>query len=76
MKVLPCRRLADAELGRPVGRPKPNPLAREVDRLRRENARLSSCRQTAERIIEIQSGVSALLGIPLAREGGHDRTRS
>lgn len=65
-----------AELARPVGRPRPNPLAREVERLSRENARLSSRLQTAERIIEIQSKVSALLGIPPARESGDERTGS
>lgn len=54
-------------LARPVGRPRPNPLAKEVDRLRRENARLSARLATAERIIEIQGKVSELLGIPLAR---------
>ena len=65
-----------AELARPVGRTRPNPLAREVDRLRRENARLTARLSTAERIIEIQSKVSALLGIPLAQEGGDERTGS
>jgi transposase len=54
-------------LARPLGRPKPNPLAKEVDRLERENARLSARLATAERIIEIQGKVSELLGIPLAR---------
>ena len=63
-------------LARPVGRPRPNPLAKEVDRLRRENARLSGRLSTAERIIEIQSKVSALLGVPLAQEGGDERTGS
>ena len=63
-------------LARPTGRPKPHPLAKEVERLRRENARLSVRLTTAERIIEIQSKVSALLGIPLAQEGGDERTGS
>lgn len=54
-------------LARPSGRPRPNPLAKEVERLQRENARLSSRLDTAERIIEIQGKVSELLGIPLAR---------
>ncbi len=63
-------------LARPVGRPRPNPLAREVDGLRRENARLTARLTTAERIIEIQSKVSALLGIPPAPESGDERTRS
>ncbi len=65
-----------AGLARPVGRPRPNPLARENERLRRENDRLVTRLTTAERIIEIQSKVSALLGIPLAREGGDERTGS
>ena len=52
-------------LARPVGRPRPNPLTRENEQLRRENTRLSGRLATAERIIEIQSKVSALLGIPL-----------
>ena len=54
-------------LARPQGRPKPNPLARENERLQRENTRLSARLSTAERIIEIQGKVSELLGIPLAR---------
>jgi len=56
-----------AALARPSGRPRPHPLAKEVDRLRRENARLTARLSTAERIIEIQGKVSELLGIPLAR---------
>ena len=63
-------------LARPTGRPRPNPLARHVDRLTRENTRLSARLATAERIIEIQSKVSALLGIPLAPESGDERTPS
>ena len=55
-----------AALARPAGRPRPNPLAKEVDRLRRENVRLSARLATAERIIEIQGKVSELLGLPLA----------
>lgn len=54
-------------LARPSGRPRPNPLAKEVERLQRENARLASRLDTAQRIIEIQGKVSELLGIPLAR---------
>ena len=56
-----------AALARPSGRPRPHPLAKEVERLRRENARLAARLSTAERIIEIQGKVSELLGIPLAR---------
>ena len=63
-------------LARPAGRPRPNPLAREVDRLRRENARLAARLSTAERIIEIQGKVSELLGIPLAPVSEHDTSGS
>ena len=54
-------------LARPSGRPRPNPLAKEVDRLTRQNTRLEQRLATAERIIEIQGKVSELLGIPLAQ---------
>ncbi len=54
-------------LARPSGRPRPNPLTKEVERLQRENARLASRLDTAQRIIEIQGKVSELLGIPLTR---------
>jgi hypothetical protein len=63
-------------LARPHGRPKPNPLVREVEGLRRDNARLTARLTTATRIIEIQGKVSALLGIPLAPESGDERTGS
>ena len=63
-------------LARPVGRPKPDPLTKEVDRLERENTRLTSRLATAERIIEIQSKVSALLGIPLAQPSEDDESGS
>jgi len=62
-----------AALARPQGRPKPNPLAKEVDRLTRQNARLEQRLATAERIIEIQGKVSELLGIPLARSEDDER---
>jgi transposase len=63
-------------LARPSGRPRPNPLAGEVDRLTRQNARLEQRLATAERIIEIQSKVSALLGIPSAPEREDDESGS
>ena len=59
-------------LARPQGRPRPNPLAKEVDRLERENARLSGRLTTAERIIEIQGKVSELLGLPPAQPSEDD----
>jgi transposase len=46
--------------------PRPaDPAHAEVERLRRENERLSRRLAQAERIIEIQGKVSELLGIPL-----------
>lgn len=63
-------------LARPQGRPRPNPLAKEVDRLTRQNTRLEGRLATAERIIEIQSKVSALLGIPSAQEREDDESGS
>jgi transposase len=63
-------------LARPSGRPRPNPLAKEVDRLARQNTRLEQRLATAERIIEIQSKVSALLGIPPAQEREDDESGS
>ena len=63
-------------LARPRGRPKPDPLARENERLQRENTRLSGRLSTAERIIEIQSKVSTLLGIPLAQPSEDDESGS
>jgi len=63
-------------LARPSGRPRPNPLTKEVDRLTRQNARLEGRLATAERIIEIQSRVSALLGIPPAQEREDDESGS
>lgn len=59
-------------LARPSGRPKPNPLAKEVDRLTRQNSRLEQRLATAERIIEIQGKVSELLGIPPAQPSEDD----
>lgn len=49
--------------------PKPeprNPLAGEIDRLRRDNERLSRRLKQAETIIEFQKKVSEILGIPLS----------
>ena len=63
-------------LARPSGRPRPNPLTKEVERLTRQNTRLSGRLATAERIIEIQSKVSALLGIPPAQEREDDENGS
>ena len=63
-------------LARPSGRPRPNPLAKEVDRLTRQNSRLEQRLATAERIIEIQGKVSELLGIPPARPSEDDESGS
>ena len=63
-------------LARPSGRPKPNPLAKEVDRLTRQNTRLEQRLATAERIIEIQGKVSELLGIPPAQPSEDDESGS
>ncbi len=65
-----------SSLARPRGRPKPNPLAAENERLRRQNRRLTQRLATAERIIEIQGKVSELLGIPLAQTGDDDESGS
>jgi len=63
-------------LARPRGRPRPHPLAGEVERLRRHNARLEQRLATATRIIEIQGKVSELLGIPLAQSSDDDESGS
>jgi transposase-like protein len=63
-------------LGRPRCRPRPHPLAREVERLRRHTTRLEQRLATAERIIEIQGKVSELLGIPLAQSSDDDESGS
>lgn len=51
----------------PGGRrgPKPNPLASEVAKLRRRNARLEHELENARLVIDVQKKVSKLLGIPL-----------
>ena len=63
-------------LARPSGRPRPNPLAKEVHRLTRQNSRLEQRLATAERIIGIQSKVSELLGIPPAPVSEDDESGS
>jgi transposase len=59
------RRARDAgaleALGRPRGRKPANPLAGEVQRLQRENARLRGRLDTANKVIEVQGNLSALL---------------
>jgi hypothetical protein len=73
----PYRAGALSALVRPKGRPKKrDPLADEVERLRRRNARLEARLASAERIIEIQGRVSELLGIPLARTSEDDESGS
>ncbi len=57
-----------AALEAPVGRPAKDPRDRELDRLRVENARLAKKLETAERVIEVQGKLSALLE-DLAAEG-------
>lgn len=47
------------------GRPAPSAAAREVTRLREENARLARSLAAAETVIEIQKKVSSLLGVTL-----------
>ena len=54
--------LRDDKRGR---KPLHDPRDRELDRLRRENARLTQKLQQAETIIEIQKKVAALLGNPI-----------
>jgi transposase-like protein len=48
---------------RPRGRPAPSSAAREVARLREENARLARQLAAAQTVIEVQGKVSALLGL-------------
>jgi transposase len=56
--------------------PKPawNPLVEEMEKLRRENARLAQQLEKAEIIIDVQKKVSSLLGIPLkdSHSGGNN----
>src|ERR1035438_4089043 len=51
-----------------------NPLAAELARARRENARLGRRLEHAEAIIEVQKKVAALLGIPLATPDSDDES--
>lgn len=48
----------------------PNPFDAEIALLRKNNARLAQRLTRAEAIIDIQKKVAALLGIPLAPNGG------
>jgi len=48
-------------LAKPAGRQPADPRDREVDRLRRENARLVSDLDKARKVIEVQGKLSALL---------------
>lgn len=52
-----------------------NPLTEEVERLRRENAKLKAQLTQAEVIIDVQKKVASLLGIPL-KTPGDDETGS
>jgi transposase-like protein len=56
-------------LGRPRGRPKPNPLEIENERLRRRLERIEAELAKAHKVIEVQGKVSALLGV-LLEPGG------
>jgi len=50
-----------AALGQKPGRKPADPLSGEMNRLRRENARLKQHLDRAEKVIEVQGKVSALL---------------
>jgi transposase-like protein len=47
----------------------PNPLAADLARIQRDNARLALRLKRAEAIIDLQKKVAELLGIPLAPNG-------
>ena len=52
----------------------PNPLAAELAKAQRENARLQQRLERAEAIIDLQKKLSDLLGIPLAPIDSGDRS--
>lgn len=49
-----------------------DPLAEEVEELKRENVRLQQRLKQAEKVIEVQKKVSEILGIPLESEDGDE----
>lgn len=49
-----------------------DPLAEEVEELRRENVRLQQRLKQAEKVIEVQKKVSEILGIPLESKDGEE----
>ena len=51
-----------AELARPAGRPPADPKDREIARLRKETEKLAAELDNAQRVIEVQGKLSALLG--------------
>jgi cell shape-determining protein MreC len=55
--------LAPKQRGRKAKRK--DPLTKEVDKLRRENQRLTERLRQAETIIDVQKKVSEMLGVPL-----------
>ena len=61
-------------LGRPRGRPKPNPLEAENARLRQRAERAEADLEKARRVIEVQGNVSALLGELLEPKGATGST--
>ena len=66
---------ATAALETPPGRPGKDPRDRELDRLRAENAKLAKRLETAERVIDVQGKLSALLE-DLAAEGADNPAAS
>ena len=59
-----ARRILNATTTKPSALPR-SPLSDEVERLQRENAKLTRRLAQAETIIEVQKKVASLLGIPL-----------